>query len=326
MRVLLIGATGQIGFALAEALSCTSHHTSVLVRDRGTLSFPPNISVLESKQFTTDAFYQALSAVDCVIYGVGLPEQFSLDDQLFHRVNFGLFKTFLEALQRSSVRRLVYISTYEVFQPIDGLIRETHPIAVQRGMTPYFKAMTQAYELALEFAARENVALTTIHPAAVYGGLNTGDGFTNYIENLLHWRLWKIPVIVEGRFPVVHADSLATAIVQSIGEAGAAYIVSDQMTSLKEVALTLRHHARSYVPPTAPLWMAHSTTGVLESLARLTRTKPVMARVQIEFITKGWEPRSERAEKDLGWKPWTLSEGIQKYLKDRGRLPGQGAA
>jgi len=324
MKVLLIGATGQIGYALTQALSQTSHQTSILVRNKRKLAFPANVSVLKSKEFTSDAFHQALRDVDCVIYAVGLPEQFSFDAQLFQRVNYGLFKTFLDALKQSAVRRLVYISTYEVFQPIAGLIRETHPIADPRRMTPYFKAMTQAYQLALEFAEQANLALTTIHPAAVYGGLNTGDGFTNYIENLLHWRLWRIPVILEGRFPIVHADSLATAIVQSMDQAGA-YIVSDQMTSLKEMALTLRHHAKSYVPLTVPLWLAYSSTAVLEFLARLIRRRPIMARVQIEFITKGWEPRSERAQEDLGWKPWSLSQGIQKYLKDRVRSLGQGA-
>ncbi len=192
-------------------------------------------------------------------------------------------------------------------------------------MTPYFKAMTQAYQLALEFAEQTNVALTTIHPATVYGGLNTGDGFTNYIENLLHWRLWRIPVILEGRFPIVHADSLATAIVQAIDQAGA-YIVSDQMTSVKEMALTLRHHAKSYVPLTVPLWLASASAAGLELLAKRTRSRPIMSRVQMEFITKGVEPRSVRAQKDLGWKPWSVDQGIQKYLNDRIGSLGQGAA
>ena len=211
------------------------------------------------------------------------------------------------------------------FQPVAGVMRETHPIADQYGMTPYFEAMTQANQLAIEFTQKMNLALTTIHPAAVSGGLNTGDGFTNYIKSLLNWRLRRIPVIIDGHFRIVHADSLATAILRSLGKPRA-YIVSDQMTSLQKMALTLREHAKSYIPLRVPLWMAHSSTSMLEVFSRLFRIRPIMAEVQIEYITKGWEPRCDRAHEELGWQPLSLSRGIQKYLQDRTSLLGQGAA
>ena len=101
MKILLIGATGQIGHALTNALSKTAHQTSILVRNKHQLVFPENISIFEAEIFTPDVFQQALHDIDCVIYGVGLPEQFSFDDQLFQRVNYGLFKTFLNALKGS---------------------------------------------------------------------------------------------------------------------------------------------------------------------------------------------------------------------------------
>ena len=67
--------------------------------------------------------------MDCVVYGVGLPEQFALDTGVFDRVNRGILTKFLSALEASTLRRLVYISTFEVFAPRDGVIRESHPVA-----------------------------------------------------------------------------------------------------------------------------------------------------------------------------------------------------
>jgi nucleoside-diphosphate-sugar epimerase len=221
MNILLIGATGQIGYALTRALSQTVHRVSILVRDKHKLAFPESVRVHESREFTSDAFSTALRDVDCVIYGVGLPEQFSFDTRIFRQVNYDLFKLFIDVLNRSPVRRLIYISTYEVFKPIDVIIRESHPIADPHTMTPYFNAMTQAYQLVTERAKEMNLSLTTIHPAAVYGGRNTRDDFTNYIENLFHRRFWRAPVIINGRFPVVHADSLASAIIRALDKPGA---------------------------------------------------------------------------------------------------------
>ena len=62
---------------------------------------------------------------------------------------------------------------------IDGVIRESHPVASEIGFSPYFQSMIRAYRLVTDFAARHDIQLVTIHPAAVYGGLNTGEGFTN---------------------------------------------------------------------------------------------------------------------------------------------------
>jgi dihydroflavonol-4-reductase len=325
MRILLIGATGQIGYSLAQALAQTTHQVTVLVRDRTKRSFPKAVQVIESRALSPRAFRHALSGIEHVIYSVGLPEQYLPDANVFERVNLDLFKTFLAEMANADASALTYVSTYEVFQAIDGVIRESHPVAGETGLSPYFQSMIRAYRLVTDFAARHNIRLVTIHPAAVYGGLNTGQGFTNYIENLLHKRFWRIPFVFDGRFPVVHADSLAQAIIASLSGEGP-YIVSEQMTTLKAIATLLRQHENSYVPINAPVKMASAGATVLEWISRLTGTTPIMARVQIDFITQGMEPRSERITHERGWRPRTLDEGLAKYLENQTAATGAGSA
>ena len=325
MRILLIGATGQIGYSLVSALAQTSHPLSVLVRDRTKCPFPQTVRVLESRSFDAQAFRQTLSGIDHVIYSVGLPEQYVPDSGVFERVNLDLLKTFLVEMAHADASALTYISTYEVFQAIDGVIRESHPVASETGFSPYFQSMIRAYRLVTDFAARHDIRLVTIHPAAVYGGLNTGQGFTDYIENLLHKRFWRVPFVLDGRFPVVHTDSLAQAIIASLSGEGP-YIVSDQMTTLKAIATIVRQHADSYVPLNAPVKLARAGATVLEWVARFTQARPIMARVQIDFITQGIEPRSERITRERGWRPKTLDEGLAKYLENQTAATGAGGA
>lgn len=158
--------------------------------------------------------------------------------------------------------------------------------------------------------------LTTIHPAAVYGGRNTGDGITNYLENLVRWNLLKMPANVAGRFPVVHAASLADAIVRSMAHTGA-YLVSEGMTSMPELARALRRHMRSYVPITLPRSLAYASAAALEGLAWITLRRPILARVQVDFITSGHQPRADKARSELGWQPMTLDQGLARYLRER---------
>jgi nucleoside-diphosphate-sugar epimerase len=317
MQVLVLGATGQIGRALVEALSRTKHQVTVMVRNVSGAPFPASVRVRQHATFSADAFRAALQGIDHVIYGIGLPEQFTFDPKIFETVNCSLLGVFLEELRKSPIRNLTYLSTYEVFENIDGRIEETHPIADEGHMTPYFQSMVRAYRSVVEFTKTNNVRLTTIHPAAVFGGVNTGDGITAFLENLCLRKWYKVPFITTTRFPVVQADSLSEAITKSIGKPGA-FIVCDQMTSLEEIARTTRDYVASYVPVTMPVSLTKIGVLMLEQAAKLIRVKPFASTVQLDFLTKGWEPIPDKAIRELPWTPLSLREGIMRYVSAGG--------
>ena len=315
MNILLVGATGQIGYALARKLAATTHTLTVLVRNDARLGFAAGVRVIQAPVFDGKVFAHALVGQDLVVYCLGLPEQYARDPKIFEQVNHQLFARFLDALRVSPVRRLVYVSTYEVFEPVQRRIRESHAVADPTALSAYFAAMTRAYRLAIDTAASAGLTLTTIHPAAVYGGRDTGDGVTHVIENVLNRRVLRIPTILKGAFPVVHVDSLSDAIVLSFDHAGA-FIVSEGMTTLRDVALAVRNCApRSFVPPVVPAWMAYAAIGLLERVARWTGTRPIMSVSQLDFVTKGDEPLADRAVGVLGWQARSLDDGVRQHLE-----------
>ncbi len=320
VKVLQIGATGQVGYALMHALTEAGHDVTVLVRDAGRLAFPDSVKVVARGEFTAESFSEVLTNAECAVYGVGLPEQFVFDTEIFDRINRRLLGTFLSALDTAGVGRLIYISTYEVFSPRDGVIREDHPVVAQPlGLSPYFSSMTRAYQDVTAFANRTKIRLTTIHPAAVYGGLNTGDGFTAAIENMLNRRIWRLPVIPPGRFPLVHADSLAAGIVSALPYEGP-FVLSDDMCDLKSLARALRRQVRSYVPPQVPATCLRAAAPPIEAFARALRRRPILSRVQLDFITAGIEPLTDRATTILGFTPLPIHAGLHRYLADRPKL------
>jgi nucleoside-diphosphate-sugar epimerase len=325
MKILLLGATGQVGHALAWALSRAGHQLTILVRRAAGQQLPDNALVLERNEFDAETFRHALRGMDHVIYGIGMPEQFVFDDSVFEKVNCEMLRTFLGALQGSEVRRLTYISTYEVFENIGGAIDENQPIADESAMTPYFQSMIRAYRIVVDFAKSNPLTLTTIHPAAVYGGRNTGGGITDYMENLASRNWHKLPFITATSFPVVHVDSLTDAIVKSLDKPGA-YIASDQMTSLRDIAETMRKQTWSYIPLAVPLWLTLVGIYVLEAGARLVSVKPFASAVQIAFLTKGWKPSAARAITELAWSPMPLEEGIKRFLAARRLAHAEGSA
>jgi uncharacterized protein YbjT (DUF2867 family) len=95
MKILLLGATGQIGHALTRALSQTEHQVSMLVRNASGQHFPEAVTVIERSEFTPEVFRSVLRDVDHVIYSIGLPEQFLFDNSVFERVNCEMLQAFL---------------------------------------------------------------------------------------------------------------------------------------------------------------------------------------------------------------------------------------
>jgi putative NADH-flavin reductase len=91
MNTLLIGATGQIGYSLAQHLSSSSKKLTVLVRDTAKRGFASAVTVRSAPQFDEQVFEQALVGQDRVIYGIGLPEQFAPSKDMFDRINYDLF-------------------------------------------------------------------------------------------------------------------------------------------------------------------------------------------------------------------------------------------
>ena len=68
MHILLLGATGQIGYSLSKALAPTSPRLTVLVRDRTKQRFPKDFRILESALFNGQAFRRAPNGIDHVTY------------------------------------------------------------------------------------------------------------------------------------------------------------------------------------------------------------------------------------------------------------------
>jgi hypothetical protein len=70
-----------------------------------------------------------------------------------------------------------------------------------------------------------------------------------------------------------------------------------------------------------PAWMAYTTIGVMETLARWFGFRPILSVSQLDFVTKGDEPLANRAQQVLGWAPRGanagLDAGVKQYLSER---------
>ncbi|HLP41640.1 MAG TPA: NAD-dependent epimerase/dehydratase family protein [Fibrobacteria bacterium] len=320
MRVGILGSTGQIGKAIAEHLATRTagrYTVRAAVRSGRKPAFSRGVETVVLDFSDPESFDALLESVDHVVYAIGAPEQWVPDSAYFHRVNVTLLEAFLQRMLTHRGKSLTYISTFEVFSPLDGIVRESRPMA-EKGATPYYQSMVDAYRMARALSERHDFPVLFIHPAAVYGGLNTGMAITDYLLNLKHGRFWRVPAVPAGAFPLVHVESLADGIEKALssGRFGESYLFADVHVSLRELAEAAKAVERSaYRPIELPPALIRPSVAMMEAVSRLTRRPPLISAVQVKYITQGIGMDCSKAIRELGWERLNLEQGVRRLFR-----------
>ena len=89
MRVLVTGATGKVGYAIASASLARGDQVRALVRDskRAATILPAGIEQIEGDATDADSLAAAVESCELVFNAMGMPEQWVRDEGIFDRVN-----------------------------------------------------------------------------------------------------------------------------------------------------------------------------------------------------------------------------------------------
>src|SRR2546423_101342 len=97
--ILLTGATGTVGNAIARALVRRGRGVRALVRtpERARGCLPPEVELARGDVTDSASVRAALAGCDVVYHASGLPEQWLADPDLFRRVNVDGTRNLVEA-------------------------------------------------------------------------------------------------------------------------------------------------------------------------------------------------------------------------------------
>jgi nucleoside-diphosphate-sugar epimerase len=162
-----------------------------------------------------------------------------------------------------------------------------------------------------------------VNPSGVYGpGPSATVSFDKgMFEPLVRKRL---PAVPPGGLGLVYTEGVAAGhlLAAQKGRDGERYILCDTHSTLRDLAQTVvRVAGRGRVPPTIPLPAARALAAGSEALSRLTGRPPLISRGQLYFFTWNAAPDSSKAQRELGWKPTPLEEGVRRTLDALGLMP-----
>jgi dihydroflavonol-4-reductase len=169
VTVLITGATGQVGNAIARRLAADDVQVRALVRSPERARVLPE-SVLPVFGDVTDAasVQAALDGSTTVYHAAGIPEQWRRDVGEFARVNVEGTRNVVEAALAAGVERFVYTSTDDVLVQAPGAEFDESVVNASPGVTPYQRSKQEADRI-VTAALDRGLPAVFLHPAGVYG-------------------------------------------------------------------------------------------------------------------------------------------------------------
>jgi dihydroflavonol-4-reductase len=317
MRVLVTGATGKIGNAVARQLHERGDEVVALVRDpaRASELLPGEIQLAAGDVTDPASLAAAASGIDAAFNCMGIFEQWLADAGEFDRVNAEGARNVVRAARDAGARRVVHTSTFDVFHAETGGTMSEANVADYPNGTPYERSKQRAEELVIAEAA-EGIEVVIVNPATVLGpGPWAKQGVDGFVRDVIRKRL---PALPPGGMTLAYTDDVAAGHLAALerGVPGERYILCDGFAEAREIARVVVDEAgRGRVPPTLPVPVARALAAGGEAVSRVIRRPPLIGRGQLHFLL--WRARADntkaRSELDVEFTPW--EEAVRRTVR-----------
>jgi len=282
-------------------------------RERGRELLPADYELALGDVTDPPSVRAALAGVDVVYHAAGLPEQWLADPTTFERVNVEGTRHVAEAALAAGVAKFVYTSTIDVFANAPGVPFDERTIAVEPKPTAYERSKQAADRIVTELLAR-GLPAVFLHPSAVYGPVPAASpGLNGFLADLARGR---IPLLLPGGMPVVHAADVATGHVDAEERAapGSRFILCESYQELVAIARAVAERTGCKVPRVMPAAVARAIAVVGEAVARVTGKAPLVPRGQLVFLESRTMPDAARARAELAWRPTPFRDALPATL------------
>ena len=158
MRLLVTGATGKVGNAVARRLVDRGDEVVALVRNAAKARelLPAGVELASGDVTDPESLRRAAEGADGVFNCMGLFEQWFADPGIFERVNAQGAANVIAAAREAGAGRVVHTSTFDVFHADSGGTVSEAAVADYPKGTAYERSKQHAEELVLAEAERRH--------------------------------------------------------------------------------------------------------------------------------------------------------------------------
>ncbi len=323
-RVLVTGAGGFTGLALARSLAAQGRPVRGLVRR---VASAPELSAAGAEVIAGDVRDEsvvrgALRDVDLVYHLAAVFRRAGVPDSEYRSVHVDATRLLIEAAADAGVRRVVHCSTVGVHGDVQGDAPATED-APFHPMDIYQQTKLEGEWMARETARRVGMQVTVVRPGPIYG---PGDRRLFKLIGGVARRRFRLLGSGRPRFQMVYVDDLIDGMVLAGDQPeanGRTYILTGvEAPTLTELVNEIAEVAKVRPPrlrlPVWPFWLIGAAC---EAVCIPLRVEPPVFRRRVKFFTSNRWFDTSRARRELGFAPKvSLREGLGRTLDSYRRL------
>lgn len=315
MRVLVTGASGLLGRAVAAELLAAGHEVRCFQRrPSGVAGASDSLGSVTD----LDAVTRAVSGQDAIVH---LAARVSLagDPAEFNRVNVGGTRNLLDAARAAGVERFVHVSSPSVAHSGTSIVGDDALLADPvHARGDYARTKAEAELLALAADSAE-IRVVAVRPHLVWG-----PGDTQLVERVVERaRQGRLPLLDSGAalIDTIYIDNAASAIAAALRRVdevhGRSYVLTNgEPRPVAELLAGICGAAGV----TSPRWrvpasVARTAGSLIEAVWRVKpgADEPPMTRFLAEQLSTAHWFDQRRTRADLEWTPTvSLDEGFRR--------------
>jgi dihydroflavonol-4-reductase len=324
--ILVTGASGFLGSAIAVALRACGHHVRLLVRPTSPrTNLLPGDSLCEGDLRDRASITHALKGVRLLFHAAADYRLWARNPEEIVQNNVEGTRLLMEEAMRVGVERIVYTSSVATLKPIEGgAATEEHRLAEDEAIGAYKRSKVAAERLVETMVHREGLPAVIVNPTTPIGPRDVRPTPTGRI--IIEAALGRMPGFVDTGLNLAHVDDVAAGHIAALerGQIGERYILGGENVFLADMLADIarlvgRPPPRLKIPRAAVYPAAYAA----EAFARISGVEPFITLNGLRMARHHMFFDDAKARRELGYASRPCREGLSDaiaWFRAHGRL------